>query len=346
MATKLFGFPVSNYFDDVGHPLPTALSAKWIATVSTFRDVRGARVGRNKNDLVEKGAFVGLRDAFPGPDTNMLPPLDLRRGDMGKWRSRIEIFRKSGITSRKELESLSGRLPFSHTAIFGMFGRAATHPNYRKLNADFRQNRITASGGLTFGRVDGFLMDLRLRIVHLHRNTRQKFIYADASTESISISSVYTDKDAYDRAGRIEACMWSYGTRRTGGIDRRSQSYLRTWVVGDSPNGCGAAHRLGRKCVFLYIGNLSDKGALIKADSKRSDISVHTLTFWEFVEKDGLPTGLGEFGRIVIYRIYRPDGPRYLIRYMRRRISCAAKLFTGRKIRFCGHPIGCLARLD
>ena len=73
--------------------------------------------------------FLGLEGTFPDPPNGILPPIVLTGGKKQRWATRIGEFLSSGRIRHKESGSLTGRLSFSQTSIFGRFGMAMTHPH-------------------------------------------------------------------------------------------------------------------------------------------------------------------------------------------------------------------------
>ena len=69
----------------------------------------------------------------------MTPTADLADGGKSLWADRLEEFLRICHMPHKELESVTGRLPYSETSVFGRFGRGMLQPLYRKLNAAYYQ---------------------------------------------------------------------------------------------------------------------------------------------------------------------------------------------------------------
>lgn len=87
-----------------------------------------------------------------GPGNSAIPPANLvggggiftaRQTDRGNSPNPAQLISRG-------VESLAGRLAFSHTSVFGMFGRRATHPIYRKLHAAIWKPELFDSDVMAF----------------------------------------------------------------------------------------------------------------------------------------------------------------------------------------------------
>ena len=149
--------------------------------------------------------LLGDMGGFPSPASNMLLSVDLPDAKKVSWIARIEQFTQAGQIGHKELESLTGRLSFSQTSIFGRFGRATTQPLYRKVNAGRYQPALSDSDIWILRLRTGLLRSIRPRIVYPRRSTPQKIIYTDAATSAQIIAAVVFDKHQFDTDGHVEA---------------------------------------------------------------------------------------------------------------------------------------------
>ena len=67
--------------------------------------------------------LLGVGGRFPAPDYDMALSVSLTDEKKSLRAARIDEFLKAGRILRRERESLTGRLSFSQTAVFGRFGR-------------------------------------------------------------------------------------------------------------------------------------------------------------------------------------------------------------------------------
>ena len=63
--------------------------------------------------------FLGFDGVFHSPNTGMQIRIDLDPEKKQLWAGGIRFFIDSGRAQAKELESLTGRLSFSQTSVFG-----------------------------------------------------------------------------------------------------------------------------------------------------------------------------------------------------------------------------------
>ena len=92
-----------------------------------------------------KLVFQRLDGGVPGPTNDIRLSIDMASAKSEFCATRIGEFRKVGEILRGELDSLTGRLSFSQTSIFAMFGMATTKPLYRKLYAVYYQAELSGN---------------------------------------------------------------------------------------------------------------------------------------------------------------------------------------------------------
>ena len=98
-----------------------------------------------------------------------------------KWSALIRGYIKYGRIPHRCLEKLIGRLPFSHTSLFGEFARAHMRPLYQKLHRAVYPARLSPFERILFGWW-GDLVDEFAPRVAAHRPTRPHWrIYTDDS---------------------------------------------------------------------------------------------------------------------------------------------------------------------
>ena len=125
--------------------------------------------------------FLELQGSFTGPESGMLLRVALPDTKKDNWPNRMEEFPKSGSMSHIELESMTGRLPYSQTSIFGRFCMETTHPLYWKLNTEYCHPKLSDLGTATLHRRQAILTATRPWIIYKRRNTTKEIIYTDAA---------------------------------------------------------------------------------------------------------------------------------------------------------------------
>ena len=133
-------------------------------------------------------------------------PIDLTASEKRKWAKRISGFISAGAISHKELEFIAGRLSFSHTAIFGRFGRALMQPLYRKANAAFYQCALSGEGVKALQWWEGMILAAHPRTAQRRRSAPGRIIYTDAAATTFIAASIAISPIECSVAPVLEAC--------------------------------------------------------------------------------------------------------------------------------------------
>ena len=282
---RFFGIPMINYFDDFGAPIPSALGKRGLEVFSEFCRIIGVHLKADKTELGEGVTFLGLWGQFPSPASNMLLSVDLPEAKKAAWSARIEQFIHAGQIGHKELESLTGRLSFSQTSIFGRFGRAMMQPLYRKVNAGCYQATLSEADIWILRRRAGLLRSIRPRIVYPRRSTPQKIIYTDAATSTQIIAAVVFDKHQFDKDGRVEAVRVLRARNDWAPLFNETNWIFGLELLAVVQTAADPNLDLDDKCITFYVDNSSTKGVLIRASSIRDVVEVLVRIFWAICAK-------------------------------------------------------------
>ena len=136
----------------------------------------------------------------------MIHPTDLTDGKKQNSATRIKEFPNNGRIPHNELESLTGRLSFPQTSIFGRLGRAMMHPIYRKLYGYYYDNSISDVGRITLEWRLGLLKSLRPRAIYPRNNSPDIDISTDAATTAMIMASVVFREADFDADNSSMAC--------------------------------------------------------------------------------------------------------------------------------------------
>lgn len=156
-------------------------------------------IGRNVDSL-------GLLGSAPGPDGDTTLSSELTEEKKRLRSDRSDGFAAQGWISHKELESLIGRLSFSHTSMSGRFGRALMPPLRRKLNAPAYQGKLPRPDIKVFQRWAGVLRAVCPRRLPPRLNTHQLIIYTDATTSGRIAASIVFDRPEFGAGNVTHAC--------------------------------------------------------------------------------------------------------------------------------------------
>ena len=128
LACRILDIPTVTYFEDIGSMSKSSISDDALGTFAEFCRILMVLLKKEKSGLWCQLPFLGLVGDLPAPDNDMTLSVALTDEEKSLWAARIEEFLKVGRIIRNELESLTGRLSFSHTAVFGRFGRGGDAP--------------------------------------------------------------------------------------------------------------------------------------------------------------------------------------------------------------------------
>ena len=168
----------------------SSISDEALGTFTEFCRILMVLLKKEKSGIACQLSFLGSVGDFPAPDNDMALSFSLADEKKSLWAARIGEFLKVGRTIRKELESLTGRLSFSKTAVFGRCGRGMMQPLYRKANAAYYQPEITNADRLVLEWWTAMLREAGPRRVVSHNPIPDKIVYTDAATETMIIASV------------------------------------------------------------------------------------------------------------------------------------------------------------
>ena len=199
-------------------------------------------------------------------------PLNLEITDAKKERrsANLDGYIAAGSIPHKKLESLTGRLSYSQTSIFGRFGRAMMQPLYRKCYADYYDPDISGQMILNFQWWADIVRHAKPRTIYPRRKTPQMVIYTDAATETMVMAANVFDVRIYKRTKRMEACRKTKAASWRGRICKEQNANL-ICVLEMDPAVLTVSDKsldLDNKCITYYIDNNAAKCGLIKADSE------------------------------------------------------------------------------
>ena len=159
-----------------------------------------------KTDAGKKVTCLGLVGPFPDPPNGMLLSIDVTDVKKEGRASRIGEFLVIERIPHKDLESLTGRLSFSQTSIFGRFGRALIRPLYRKLYGYYYDGSISGPGRIILQWWSGLLKALRPRTIYPRKSSPDIVIFTDAATTTMIMASVVFRKTDVYMDGAALSC--------------------------------------------------------------------------------------------------------------------------------------------
>ena len=287
-ANLLLGIPTVNYFDDLGSPAPTSISEAALATLTDFSHILGIILKDDKTELGRRISFLGLSGHFPGPVNDMTPSVDLADGGKLNWAEKLEAFLARGSIAQKELESVTGRMSFSQTSIFGRWGVGTTQPLYRKSNSQYCQADLSVSDRLTFQRRAGILRQELPRRVVPRRRWADLIIYTDAAAETIITAILVCDRDEFIRTGEILSVRTDVGSADWVGLFLETNSIYGLELVDIVLTTSDISLDLDNRSIAYYIDNNNAISALVKADTKQIVIAILAILFRALVAKRGI----------------------------------------------------------
>ena len=210
----------------------------------------------------------------------MLLPIDLTDEKKQSWASLIGEFLASERIPHKELDSLTGRLSFAQTSIFGRFGRDMVHPLYRKLYGCYYDESLSDVDRITMEWRSCLLTALRPRTIYPRNNSPGVVIFTDAATTAMIMAIVIFRKTDFDADNSAMACQgvvsdpgWAeYFTDTSLIYGLELTALVLTTADPNLP--------LGGLCITYYIDNNCAKCALIRGGSRIAAIAVLARLFW------------------------------------------------------------------
>ena len=134
LSNLTFVIPLIGYFDDFGALIPYELSNDAIDTFVEVCATLGIHLETKKTEVGWGIIFLGIQGTFPRPANDMALVIKLPPKNAKTWRVMSERIIKAESVSRKELESVIGRLSIAQTSVFGRIGREMLSPLYKKLH--------------------------------------------------------------------------------------------------------------------------------------------------------------------------------------------------------------------
>ena len=201
----LVGIPLVGYFDDFGALIPLDLSKEAIDTFVEFCTTIGVHLGTKKAEVGWRITFLGLRGDFPRPPYKMAILIRLHPLKAKTCTSTMDRIITSGSISRKELESVIGRLSFAQTSVFGRICRSTLAPLYTKLHME------TYFAALTLKEATP-LRWWALALAHVKPGrdtpkppTTERIVYADSAGKSKIISEVCHKPETFASRARLDS---------------------------------------------------------------------------------------------------------------------------------------------
>lgn len=123
MVNLIFGIPLLSYYDDFGALSPEIIGQRALSTI-----IKGAKLllilfNDRKSEWDNTTKFLGLLGPFPRPENGMALSISLPLDKVDRRADIAERIATKGEITHQELGKLVGKLSFSQTAVFGMFGR-------------------------------------------------------------------------------------------------------------------------------------------------------------------------------------------------------------------------------
>ena len=296
IINRLFGLPLVNYFDDLGSMIPTSLSDTGLRLLQAVCALFGVILEDRKADIGRQIVFLGLLGHFPGPDTDMILSITLSDEKMTDWIAIVRNVLSAGRISHKDLKSLTGKISFSQTPIFGRFGRVVVQPLYRKQYAAYYQPLLSDHGRIALSWWVGALSKQDRRAASRHKAFSDVIIYTDAATSTMIMASIVIFRLDFLVSQRIAHCR---GIRASADwVHLFSESSLIYGLELTALVLTVADPRipLNNLCITCYVDNDNTLSALIKADCFRTVIAVSTRLFWAICSVRGMTPWLERVG--------------------------------------------------
>ena len=203
LANKIFRLPAINYVDDFGCLLPKCLGQAGLRAFSSFCRMVGVRLKEKKTEIGREIVFLGLRGSFPCPDNGMELLISLPETKRVRWCKAVRSYLAKGSITHSELDSLTGKLSFSQTSVFGRMGRAMMQPLYRKLYAPYYDATISDSDRIVLEWWAELLLRIRPRSPITRKDYPDWIVYSDAVAITRIVECVVFRRCQYLRSGRI-----------------------------------------------------------------------------------------------------------------------------------------------
>ena len=245
-----------------------------------FCALLGIRLKAKKTEVGRNITFPGLCGSFPGPDTDMSLRIDLPALKKRKWSSLIRQTLRSGSITHDRLESLTGRLSFSQTSIFGRFGRAMMQPLYRKIYAPYYSPALTPGDRLTLEWWGGLLPRVRPRVVSTQGRYPDWIIYSDAATTTGIMACVVFHRNDFLQSPRIRIARWVKAHPTWLGIFDDTNLIYGLETLALTMTIADPDLPLDNSLVTCYVDNNNTLCALVRSDSATLIISVLSRIFW------------------------------------------------------------------
>ena len=218
----------------------------------------------------------------------MLLSVDLKGSKKGKWAERISQFHEAGLISHKELESITGRLSYSQTSIFGRFGRALMQPLYRKSNAAFYQPALSPSDIRVLEWRRGMLLAARPRVIYPMTSTPQRIIFTDEATSTLIAAIIIFYPSSCAVVPVAEACRVMTAGQGMCDLFIETNLIYGLEMLANVQTAADPDLDLDGQCVTFYIDDNNAISALIKGGSGTVIISVLSRIFWEICGRSGI----------------------------------------------------------
>ena len=285
LANILFGLPVVNYFDDIGRILPTSISDEGLSTFKRFCGLIGVRLKEEKAKPGTVTTFLGLDGAFPCPSTGMTLQINLTSEMKRIWAGGIRLFITTGRIQSKELESLTGRLSFSQTSVFGRYGRAMMQHLDRKSNAAYFDPNLSGLDIRCLEWWEGVIRSHTGRSAVTLKTEPDIIIYTDAATETMIMAGLVFVRSSFLTEGTILAIRTLVADHRWVDIFIKTNLIYGLELLAVVEIVADKSIPLGDKSITFYVDNNNALIALTKADSKREVIMVLARLFWAIVAR-------------------------------------------------------------
>ena len=193
--------PVLNYFNDFGAVAPSDLGREALSVCERFSAFPDHPMEKIKSDVKNQIKFLGLLWSFPEPGFDGLPS----RGGKIIRRPQITLDRATtGRICHKGLEKLIGKLSFTHTPVFGRFGRTILNP----LRGNLMERPFSEQ--LSDGERDILMWwaqsirETVPRIVQIKHDRPEYVIYTDASTSAGVVASLSINVEGFSHSPSFE----------------------------------------------------------------------------------------------------------------------------------------------
>ena len=264
-----------------------------LAVFTRFCALLGIRLKAEKTDVGRNITFLGLSGSFTGPETDMSLRIDLPALKKRKWSSPIRQTLRSGSITHDQIESLTGRLSFSQTSIFGRFGRAMMQPIHRKLYAPYYSPDLTPDGRLTLEWWGGLLPRARPRVVSTQGRYPDWITYSDAATTTGIMACVVSRRNDSPHSPRIRIARWVKAHPDWLGIFDDAYLIYGLETLALALTIADPDLPIGNSLVACCVDNKNALCALVRSDSDTLIVSALSRIFWAVCVVRGIAHWLG-----------------------------------------------------